>query len=327
MSLVRMNRRVFTLSAAALAASTARGRTQTGYPDRPIRLVLPFGPGGLADITARVMAEVMSPALGQQIIILNQPGANGVTAAKAVLSAPADGYTLALLTNGTAISTALAKTPAFDPLKEFVPVSSLGYFDFQFLTAADAPFATLPDFIAAAKAKPGALNIGTINVGSSQNLSAVLFKTLTGIDATVVPFRTSAEVMTATIRGDVQVAVEGYAVARGMLAEKKLRALASTGSKRSPNLPDTPTVREAGIADFEVDSWNAIFAPAGTPADAIARLNAEINRAAAAPAVVARIGELGMEARGSTPQAIGTRLAADIAKWSEVIDKAGVVRN
>lgn len=326
MSLVP-SRRGFALGGAAALMMPLGTRAQGAYPDRPVRIVVPFGPGGLADITTRVTAEKLTTLMGQQIVVLNQPGANGVTAAKAVLSAPADGYTLGLLTNGTAIATALAKAPAFDPLTQFVPVSSLGFFDFQFLTAGGADFKTLGDFISAARAAPGKLNIGTINVGSSQNLSAVLFRSLAGIDATIVPFRTSPEVLTATIRGDVQVAVEGYASAKGLLADKQLRALASTGSKRSLSLPDVQTVKEAGVDGFEVDSWNAVFAPSGTPPDVVAKLNSQINLALSDPAVVARIADLGIEARGSTPAVIGARLKADIEKWSAVIDKAGIARN
>jgi tripartite-type tricarboxylate transporter receptor subunit TctC len=321
-----VSRRSFAIGVLGVAAAPGVALAQGAYPDKPVRIIVPFGPGGLADITTRVTGEKLGELIGQQIVVLNQPGANGVTAAKAALAAPADGYTLCLLTNGTAIATALANTPAFDPIKEFVPVSSLGFFDFQFLTAGGSPYPTLEAFIAAAKAAPGKLNIGTINVGSSQNLSALLFKRLAGIDVTIVPFRTSPEVLTATIRGDVQVAVEGFASAKGLLADKQIRALASTGSKRSMSLPDVPTVKEAGVAGFEVDSWNAVFAPAGTPPAAIKLLNQRIVAALSDPAVKARIADLGIEARGGPPEEIGKRLAEDIAKWSEVIDKAGIVR-
>lgn len=323
---LQLTRRTFAAGALAAAAAPGQAMAQSAYPDKPIRIVVPFGPGGLADITTRVTGEKLGELIGQQIVVLNQPGANGVTAAKAALAAPADGYTLIMLTNGTAIATALAKTPAFDPVKEFVPVSSLGFFDFVFLTAGNSKLNTLQDFIAAAKAEPGKLNIGTINVGSSQNLSAVLFKSLAGIDVSIVPFRTSPDVLTATLRGDVQVAVEGFASSKALLADKQLKALASTGASRSASLPSVATVKESGVAGFEVDSWNAVFAPAGTPPAAVSLLNQRIVAALSDPAVKSRIGDLGIEARGGKPEEIGERLKADIVKWSAVIDKAGIVR-
>ena len=315
----------------AIAAGTAmlapKAFAQGAYPDKPIKVIVPFGPGGLADITTRVTAERLSTLIGQQIVVLNQPGANGVTAAKAALAAPADGYTVILLANSTSVAAAMAAKPAFDAAKEFTPISSLGFFDFQFLTAGSSPYTKLKDFIDAAKATPDKLNIGTINVGSSQNLSAVLFKSLAGIDVSIVPFRTSPEVLTAAIRGDVQLAVEGFASAKGLLADKQVRALASTGTKRSPSLPDVPTVAEAGVPGFVVDSWNAIFAVAGTPPAAIALLNRQIGAALADPTVKAKFADLGIDARGGPPEEIGKRLVDDIAKWTDVVTKAGIARN
>lgn len=313
------------IAAAASVLLAPAALAQGTYPDKPIKIIVPFGPGGLADITTRVTAEKLSSLIGQQLVVINQPGANGVTAAKASLAGPADGYNLILFANSTSIAAAQAATLAFDPIKEFVPVSSLGYFDFLFLTAGNSPYAKLADFIAAAKASPGKLNIGTINVGSSQNLSAVLFKRLADIDVSIVPFRTSPEVLTAVLRGDVQIAVEGFGSSKGLLADKQLRVLASTGTKRSA--PDVPTAQEAGVSGFVVDSWNAIFAPAGTPPSAIAYLNKSIAAALADPVVKAKFADLGIDARGGTPDEIGKRLADDIAKWSDVITKAGIPRN
>jgi tripartite-type tricarboxylate transporter receptor subunit TctC len=320
-----MTRRAAALGGLAAAAMPSGARAQA-YPDKPIKVIVPFGPGGLADVTIRVVGEKLGGLLGQQIVVVNQPGAGGVTAAKAVLSAPADGYTLALFTNGTAVSAALVKALSFDPVKEFEPVSSLGYFDFLFLAAGNGPFKTLQDFVDAAKAKPGTLNIGTINVGSTQNLTAALLKTLTGIDVAVVPFRTTPDVMTAVLRGDVQVAVEGFASAKGMLADGQLHALASSAAKRGKSTPSIPTLQEAGVRDFDVDSWNAVFAPAGTPKPVVDLLSAKLGEALADPAVAAKLLELGIEARASRSDEIGARLKADIAKWGAVIDRAGIPR-
>ena len=182
------------------------------YPNRPVRLIVPFGPGGVADVTARIVTEKLGEKLGQRFVIENMPGAGGINAARAVLSAPPDGHTLALFSNGTAISVSLFKDLKFDPLTDFVPVSSMGYFDFIFVTQAGSPYRTLADFIKAAKQKPGALNVGTINVGSTQNLSAQLFKSTAGVDVTIVPFRSSPEVLVALLRGDIQLAIENYTI-------------------------------------------------------------------------------------------------------------------
>ena len=181
---------VLSLSIAAIGPGPARA--ETAYPNKAVRIVLPFAAGGVADITARIVAEKLGDKLGQRFYVENQPGAGGIAAARTVISSPPDGHTLALLSNGTAVSVSLFKKLPFDPLKDFEPISSLGFFDFVFATGASSEFKTLADFIAAAKAKPGALNVGTINIGSTQNLSAELFKTAAGIDFTIVPFRGNA---------------------------------------------------------------------------------------------------------------------------------------
>ena len=215
------------LAAALLLPQIARAQN---YPNRPVRLILPFGAGGVADVTARIVTEKLGEKLGQRFVIENMPGAGGINAARAVLSAPADGYTLALLTNGTAISVSLFKSLGFNPVTDFVPVSSMGYFDFIFVTQAGSPYPTLADFIKAAKEKPGALNVGTINVGSTQNLSAQLFKSTAGVDVTIVPFRSSPDVLIALLRGDIQMAIENYTAVQSHVADKAVIAVSSSGT-------------------------------------------------------------------------------------------------
>jgi tripartite-type tricarboxylate transporter receptor subunit TctC len=319
--LTRIDRRRL-LAAASLFALPARA--QSRYPDRPIRLIVPFGPGGLADVTARVVGEKAGQLLGQQIVIVNQPGAGGVQAARAVLGAPNDGYTLVLFTNGTAISVPLVKDLGYDPLAQFAPVSSLGFFDFLLLTGAEHPYRTLADLLTAAKAKPGALNIGTINVGSSQNLSAQLFKTMAGIDLAIVPFRTTPDALTALIRKDVDLVIDGYVAAKPLMQDGKLRALATSGPQRFAGLPEIPTVAESGVPGFDVTSWNAVFAPAGTPAAVIQALNGAILQALADDGVRQRLLDLGIEPKGGPPEAIAQRLKADIDRWGDVIRRAGI---
>jgi len=306
----------------ALAASEAHAGPS--YPVRAVRIVLPFSAGGIADTTARIVAEKLGDKLGQRFYVENQPGAGGIAAARTVISSPPDGHTLALLSNGTSVSVSLFKKLPFDPLKDFTPISSLGFFDFIFATGAGSEFKTLGDFIAAAKAKPGALNVGTINVGSTQNLSAELFKTLAAIDFTIIPFRGTPEVMVSQLQGDIALMVDGYSSMKGNLADGKLRALASSGPVRSESTPDIATVQEGGVAGYDVVSWNALFAPAGTPPEIVKTLNGALQDILADPDVKKRLLELGIEARASTPQEISDRLKSDVDKWQKVIEKAGI---
>nr|WP_245422980.1 tripartite tricarboxylate transporter substrate-binding protein [Neorhizobium huautlense] len=325
--MLRRTPRVMTwlLPAMALAIAAPTGvQAQADYPSRDITLVLPFGPGGIADITSRVVADALGKKLGRQIVILNQPGAGGATAARAALNAEADGYTLALLSNGTAISVPLFKNLQFDPVKDFTPVSSLAYFDFVFVTKAGGKFKTLKDVLEAAKADPGGLNVGTINVGSSQNLAAELFKSTSGIDFTIVPYKATPDLLVALLGGELDVIVDSQTALKAALTQGQATAVASSGPTRSKLLPDVPTAQEQGVAGFDVTSWNGVFAPAGTPEEVVKKLNAALVDVLADPAIQKRFADLGVEARSSTPQEIGDRLKSDIAKWGEVIKKAGI---
>jgi tripartite-type tricarboxylate transporter receptor subunit TctC len=317
-------RSVLAMSLAGFALTASQPAGAAGYPDRSVRIVVPFGPGGIADTTARIIAEKLGDKLGQRFYVENQPGAGGIAAARTVISSPPDGYTLALLSNGTAISVSLFKKLPFDPLKDFTPVSSLGFFDFIFATGANSEFRTLGDFIAAAKAKPGALNVGTINIGSTQNLSAELFKTLAGIDFTIIPFRGTPEVLVSQLQGDIALMIDGYSSMKGNLADGKLRALVSSGPVRSESTPELATVRESGVAGYDVISWNALFAPAGTPPAIVQALNGALQDILADADVKRRLLELGIEAKAGTPQEISDRLKSDIDKWQIVIEKAGI---
>ncbi len=308
----------------AFAASQPQAHAGANYPDRPVRIVLPFAAGGVADITARIVAEKLGDKFGQRFYIENQPGAGGIAAARTVISSRPDGYTLALLSNGTAVSVSLFEKLPFDPMKDFQPISSLGYFDFVLCTGAASEFNTLGDFIAAAKAKPGALNVGTINIGSTQNLSAELFKTAAGIDFAIVPYRGTPEVEVSLLQGNVALMIDSYASMKGNLAEKKFRALASSGPVRSESTPDVATVRESGVTDYDVISWNALFAPAGTPPEIVKTLSGALQDILADAEVKRRLIELGIEARGSTPEEISARLKSDIDKWHDVIERAGI---
>jgi tripartite-type tricarboxylate transporter receptor subunit TctC len=243
-----------------------------------------------------------------------------------VISSPPDGYTLVMLTNGTAVSVSLFEKLPFDPIKDFVPISSLGFFDFIFATSASSNFRTLADFVAAAKARPGGLNVGTINIGSTQNLSAELFKTAANIDFAIVPFRGTPEVEVSLLQGNLALMIDSYSAMKGNIADGKFRALASSGAVRSESTPDLATVQESGVADYDVVSWNALFAPARTPGEIVAKLNGALRDILADAELKKRLLALGIDAKAGTPEEISSRLRSDIDKWRQVIEKAGIAK-
>ena len=320
----RIPRRLLLASLTLLLIAARPASVQAKYPDHPVRIVVPFAAGGVADSTSRIVADKLSEKLGQRFYVENQPGAGGIIAARQALSAAADGYTLILLTNGTAVSVSLFEKLPFDPVKDFTPVSSLGYFDFAFVTSTASGFKTLGDFIAAAKAKPGALNVGTINVGSTQNLSAELFKTAAAIDFTLIPFRGNHDAEVALLQGNVSLVIDSYSVLQGNIDSGKLRALASSGASRSESTPNLPTAQESGVAGYDVVSWNAFFARTGTPPDIVRTLNSALQEVLADPELKKKMLTLGIEAKASTPEAIEDRLKSDIEKWRAVVDKAHI---
>jgi tripartite-type tricarboxylate transporter receptor subunit TctC len=305
------------------AATFDRAHAQASYPDRPIRIVIGFGPGGLADITMRLVGQKLTELTGQQVVIENRPSAGGIVAASAVTSARPDGYTLFVLSSGIAISRSLLKTMPFDPVSDFAPISTVAYFDLLLLTQAQSPLRTIKDVIAAARANPGQFNVGTINPGSTQNLSAELLKAATGVNMTIIPYRSTPEVLTALLRDDVHIMMESYAALKAPIDDGRVRPIASTGETRSPMLPAVPTLREEGVA-AEVVGWNALVAPAQTPKEVISLLNRHVQTIVAQPDFRQRLLELGTEARASTPQELGARLSADIEKWAAVIKQAGI---
>jgi tripartite-type tricarboxylate transporter receptor subunit TctC len=318
-----VSRRSFLLAAAGLACCRAAG-AQSAYPTRPVRVIVPFAVGGVADITIRVVAEKLGDKLGQRFVVENMPGAGGINAARAAATSAPDGHTLTMLTNGTAISVPLFTSLPFDPLTDFVPISTLGTFDFLFAVKAESEFRTLEDLIRRAKEKPGSLNLATIAVGSSQHLSSVLFRSEAGVDLVHVPFRSTPDALVSLIRDDANLLIDSHAALKSGLEGKQVRALATSGPRRSAVLPDVPTVRESGVAGFDVTSWNALFAPKGTPQPIIDTLHGALREILAAPDVKARLLELGIEARSETPAELTARLRADIEKWRAVIEKAGI---
>ena len=309
---------------AAATLGAAFGVHAQSYPTKPIRLLVGFGPGGVADLTARTVAQKLSEQLGQQILVENRPSAGGIIAAEAVAKAEPDGYTLLVLTNGNAVSASLFKALPFDAVRDFAPVSTLGFFDVAVVVNADSKIRSIQELLAYAKTNPGKLNIGTINIGSTQHLSAELFKSMAALDATTVPYKGSPAVITALRGNDVQVAFEMLAPVIPQAKGGAVRILAITSDRRFPALPDVPTVAEGGVAGYQASSWNAIAAPAKTSRAIVDRLNKEIATALASPDVVKRLQDLGVTARASTPEELGKLLAADIQKWGRVIEQAKI---
>lgn len=294
------------------------------YPWKPVRIVLPFGPGGVADITTRTLAPKLGDGLGQQVIVENRPGAGGVVAAQEVARAEPDGHTLLLLTNGNAVSQALFKSLPYDPVNDFAMISTVGFFSLVIVTGAESQAKTLQDAIAMAKANPGKLNIGSITPGGTQHLAAELFRSTAGIDALVVPHKTTGEVIIAARNGNVDLAVDFIAPLLSSIRSGALRALAVTAAKRFNGLSDVPTVIESGVAGYDVASWNALAAPAKTPRAAIERLHRELVKALAAPEVQRRFAELGVDGRTSTPAELREFFISESRRWSRVVEAAKI---
>jgi putative tricarboxylic transport membrane protein len=315
------------LAPAAASLALSRGAfAQSKYPERPIRIIVPFAAGGVADISTRIVGEKLGNKLGQRFIIENTPGPGGIAAARAAISGGPDGYTLILVTNGTAISVPLFKALPFDPLKDFTPVSGMGNFDCVFAVSANSKYKTLADFIKAAKANPGKLNVGSIAVGSTQHLSVEYFKGAAQLDFTIIPYKGTPEATVALLRNDVDMIIEFPAALKGGLSDKSLVAIAATGPVSTKMLPGVPMASQAGVPTYEVTSWNSIWAPAGTPKDVIALLNKSMHEVVAEKDVQARLLELGIDAKASTPAEAEARMKADIDKWRKVIDAAGIER-
>ena len=294
------------------------------FPTKPVRIVVPFGAGGVADLTARTVGQKLSESLGQPVLIDNKPGAGGVVAGDAVAKAEPDGHTLLLISNGTAVSAGLFKSLPFDTLRDFAPISTLATFDIAIITTAESRFRTLGELMVFAKANPGKLNLGTINIGSTQNLAAELFKTASSIDLQIIPFNGTPAVITALRAGQVDAAVEILGPVMAQIQGRALRALAVTGARRAAELPDVPTARESGVAGFVASSWNGLAAPAKTPASVIARLNKDIAAAVNAPDVKKKLHDLSVEAQSSSPEQAAELLAGEIKRWGEVIVRAKI---
>lgn len=310
--------------AASLGAAAWPAPAQGRFPQRPIQLLVPFGPGGIADLTARTVGEAMAQRLGQAIVIDNKPSAGSIVASQAVASAKPDGHTLLLMSNGNAVSVGLFKKLPYDTQRDFAPITTLGFFDLGLFVAAGSRFATLRDVVAFAKSKPGELKVATIAVGSTQHLAAKLFETVAGINALVVPYKASGAVLTALRAGEVDLAFEIAGPMVPQVAAGVVKALAVSSTQRNPALPDVPTAAEAGVAGYDVASWNALAAPKGTPVDVIETLNRAAREAVATPAVKDKLGKLGVRLAAGSPAELDALLGREIKRWGDVIRAAKI---
>ena len=308
-----LSRTASLLIAFAIAvASIIPARAEAPYPNRPIRIVVPFGAGGFADFTVRILGQKLTERTGAQVVIENRPGAGGIIAANSVISSPPDGYTLFVFSSGIALSKSLLKSMPFDPVTAFAPISTMALFDLLLLVRDDSPIRTFKDALDTARRDPQKFNVGTINPGSTQNVTGELLRSAAAIPMTIIPHRTSGDVLAALLRGDIQIGIDSYAALKSALDAKSLRAIASSGSKRSPLQPDVPTLRELGL-DATVDGWNSLVAPSGTPKDIIAFLNNELRAIINDTDFKARMIELGGEPATCSPEELDARLKSDVA--------------
>jgi tripartite-type tricarboxylate transporter receptor subunit TctC len=320
----RWTRRELLASCWAMGSLAGQALAQTRFPEKPLSLIVPFGPGGIADLTARALAEHMARTLGQPVVVENKPSAGSIVASQAVANARPDGHTLLLMSNGHAVSVALFKKLPYNPLKDFAPISVIGSFDLGLFVPSASRFGNLKELLSFAKAQPGKLTIGTIAVGSTQHLAAKLFETVAGIDALVVPYKGSPAVITALRAGEIDLALEIVGPMLPQVQAGAVKVLAVSSDRRHPALPDVPTALQAGVPGYHVASWNGLAAPAGTPAAVIDVLNRAVREAVGSADVQAKLGKLGMHLGAGSPAELHALLGSEIKRWGDVIRRAKI---
>ena len=305
-----------------VGAGSARAQD---YPNKPVRLVVPFSPAGTTDVLARLVGERLSASLGQQFVVDNRPGAAGNIGTAQVAKAEPDGYTLLMGTVGThAINSSIYPTLPYDPVKDFAPVTLVATVPNVLVVNPEVPANSVKELIALAKEKPGELNFASSGNGTSIHLSGELFKTMAGVDMVHVPYKGSGPAVVDLLGGQVDMMFDNLPSSAPQIKAGKLRPLAVTTKERSPMLPDVPTMAEAGVPGFESYSWFGILAPAGTPEAIVNKLQGEIAKALADPAMRERFAEVGAVPVGDTPAEFADLIAAETAKWAKVVEEAGV---
>ena len=307
----------------ALGAVT-RAETQP-YPARTIKLVVPFGPGGPTDVSARIVAQVVQSGLGPSVVIENRPGAGGAIGTKSVAIAEPDGATLLIGTSATlGVVPALMKNPGYDPIKSFAPVAKVADSTLVLVVPATLPANSVQEFVVYAKANPGRLSFASAGVGNQTQLLAELFKSKAGLDIVHVPYKSGAEMVTAILGEQVQMAFPDVSILIPLIREGKLKALAVTSASRHPQLPDVPTMIESGIPDYIMTFWSGVVAPAGVPVEIVNRLNTAINDGLTSASVRENLAKVGSVASPGTPQDFADFIAAETRKWSAVARMAGI---
>ena len=314
--------------AIVLAMSTALAwssvaRAQQPYPAKPIRLILPFPPGGSTDIVARLIGQKLTESWGQPVLIENRPGAGGNIAAETAARAAPDGYTLFQVNVANAIGATLYPKLSYDLITSFAPVIQLATTPYVLLAHPTVPAKNTAELIALAKARPGQLNYASAGGGSATHLSGELLKSMAGVNIVHVPYKGTGPAVTALLSGEVDLYFATVPAALPLVEAKKLRALGVTSARRSPLMRDVPAIAEAGLKGYETSTWHGILAPAATPADIVVKLNAEIARTLAQPAVKERLVGQGLDPVGGTPEQFGAYLKTEISKWAVVVKASG----
>lgn len=297
------------------------------FPSRTVKIVMGFGAGGLGDIAGRAIGEVMSKSIGQPVIIENMPGAGGATAALSVARAAPDGHAMLWVSSQNAIAPSMFKALPYDWSRDFTPIGPMATFDFVLFVHKSSPLKTVRDVIEAAKKNPDKFNFGSIAVGTAQNLSTLKFASMAGLSVPTVPFRTTGEVMTGLISGNIQAAFETIPGVISQINAGEMRAVAVSSSERNPFLPDVPTIAESGVPGYLTYSWNGMVLPAKTPSPTVMRVNAEINKAIATPEIQKRFRDLIMQPRTGTPGDLQKIYDADVLVWRNIITEANIQPN
>jgi tripartite-type tricarboxylate transporter receptor subunit TctC len=317
-------RTLLTLACSLLLPSVALAQAPAPFPGKPIRIVVPFPPGGATDILARAAGQRMQDAWGQPVVIDNRPGAGGNIGSELVAKSPPDGYTLLMGTVGThAINASLYAKMPYDHVKDFVPVVLVAGVPNVLVVHPSVPANSVQELIAYAKANPGKLNFASSGAGTSIHLSGELFKTMTGVQIQHVPYKGSAPAVSDLLGGQVQMMFDNLPPSLPHVKAGKLRALAVTTSTRAPALPDVPTMSEAGVTGFEASSWFGLLAPAGTPREIVAKINAEVAKWLATPEAKEKLAAQGANAIGGPPEDFAKHIAAETAKWAKVVKESG----
>ena len=320
---MKMLRRALTLGMCLVAAAPAAW-SQAGYPNRPIKLIVPFGPGGFTDVVARVLGQKLGQSMGTSFVVENKPGAGSTIGTNEVAKAAPDGYTLVMISTTHTVSPAIYKNLPYDPIKSFTPVGKLVDSAYVLLSHPKLPVNNVKELIALAKAQPDKIHYGSSGNGSSQHLMGGMFESLAGVQMKHVPYRSSAGAANDLVAGVVETSFAGVPNALAQVPSGRLKALAVTTAKRIPQLPDVPTMQEAGVPGYEGSVWLALLAPANTPKDIVNKLNSELAKVLAQPDTRKALNDAGVEPAHSSPEALQSYMVQELDRWGKVVKAANI---